>query len=178
MKTTFFYGLIMALCGILLNYGLYFLGFHDSAEKLRVAQIIGGCGGLVATIVCIVLGCRARRAETPATEAFGYGRSLLTGFLISLWGVIFGTISQVLYISVVNPGFRDIVTQSELAKLEAKGLSGAQLEQAEGMVRMMTGPVAQGIFGFIGGLLICTILCLIIAAFIRRPAVEPGIQST
>jgi len=172
MNTTFMYGLTMAIANSLLNYALYFLGFHDSVEKLGTAQIVGGCGGLAITVVVLVLGCRARRAETPATKPFGYGQSFLSCFLISVWGVILGTISQVLYITLVNPGFRDVITQSELAKAEARGLSAAQLEQAEGMIRMMTGPVVQSIFQLVFGLVICVLLSLIIAAFIKRPAAD------
>lgn len=176
MNTTLMYGLATAIANSLLNFALYFLGYHETPEKLATAQIIGGCAGLVISIVGIALGCRARRAETPAVEAFGYGRSFLACFLVSLWAVIFGTIFQVLYIAVINPGFRDVVVQAELAKAEARGASAAQLEQAEGMIRMMTGPVAQGIVGFLFGLVVCTLLSLIIAAFIRRPA-PAGIQA-
>jgi len=177
MNTTLLYGLAMAVISALLNYGLYFAGFHETPEKLGTAQTIGMVAGLLISIACIALGCRARRAETPANEPFGYGRSFLTGFLISLWGVLFGTISQVLYVAVVNPGFRDVVVQLELAKAEARGVTAQQLEQAEGMIRMMTGPVAQGIFGFIFGLIFCTIIALIVAAFVRRPEPSPAVAA-
>jgi hypothetical protein len=170
MKTTFFYGVIMAVIGILLNYAMYFLGFHDSVEKMHTGQMISAIVGILAGIVCLVLAARARRSETPASESFGYGRSLLACFLTSLWSVCFTTLSWVIYIGVVNPGVRDVMIQGELAKLEAKGLSSTQVEQAEGMIRMMMGPVPQGLIGFCFGLVIWTLISLIIAAFVRRPA--------
>ena len=170
MKTTFFYGVIMALTSILLNYAMYFLGFHDSVEKFLTGQMVSGIAGMLIGIVCLVLSVRARRAETPASEGFGYGRSLLASFMTALWSVIFSILSWVIYLTVVNPGVRDIMVQSELAKLEAKGLSSTQIEQAEGMIRMMMGPVPQALIGFCFGLVIWTLISLIIAAFIRRPA--------
>jgi hypothetical protein len=174
MKTTFFYGLIMAIGGTLMNYILYFTGFHDSADKMKSAQIIGMTGGVLIGIVCLVLAARARRDETPATEGFSYGRSFGACFLTGLWGVLLGTVSHVLYIGVVNPEFRELIVQGELAKMEARGMSSTQIEQAEGMVRMMTGPIPQGIIGLIMGLIFWTLIGLIIAAFIRRPAPTPA----
>ncbi len=174
MKTTFYYGVIMAVIGILLNYAMYFLGFHDSVEKMHTGQMIGFCIGAISGIVCLVLAARARRQETPASEPFGYGRSLLACFLTSLWSVCFTTLSWVIYIGVVNPGVRDIMVQGEIAKLEAKGLSSDQIEKAEGMIRMMMGPVPQGLVGFCIGLVFWTVLSLIIAAFIRRAAAGPA----
>src|SRR5690606_32135642 len=103
MKTTFIYGLGMAIAGAVPNFALYFLGFHDSPEKLQSAQTVGMVGGLLITIVGLVMVIRARRAETPADEAFGYGRALGAGTLTSLWGSLFGNIFNVLYLTVINP---------------------------------------------------------------------------
>jgi hypothetical protein len=172
MKTTLIYGLIMSVVGALLAFLLYFLGFHDSVEKLPTAQTIGMVTGLVNAVVCIFLGIRARRSELPASEPFGYGRALGTGTLIALWGALFGTVFHVIYMGLINPGFRDIIVQGELAKMEARGMSSAQIEQAEGMVRMMTGPIPSGIFALIGGFVFGFIIALIIAAFVRRPAAD------
>jgi len=170
MKTTLFYGFAMAIVGTLLAYSLFFLGYHDSVEKLGTSQTISMIVGILNGITCITLGIRARREEVPASEPFGYGRALGTGTLIALWGSIFGTISHVLYMAVINPGFQDVVVQGELAKLEARGMSSAQIEQAEGMIRMMTGTVVQGIAALIFGFLFAFVFALIIAAFTRRPA--------
>ena len=117
MKTTLIYGVAMAIVGTLIACILFFLGFHDSTEKLGTAQALGTVLGLVNAIACLFLGIRARRAEVPASEPFGYGRALGTGTLIALWGALFGAIGHMLYMSVINPGFRDIIVQGELAKL-------------------------------------------------------------
>jgi hypothetical protein len=177
MKTTLFYGAIMGFVGILLNYALYFLGFHDSAAKMQSSQMINAILGIISGTICLVLAARARRQETPASEPFGYGRALLACFLTSLWSVCIGTLSWVIYIGVVNPGVRDIMIQGELAKLEAKGVSSAQIEQAEGMIRMMMGPIPQGLIGFCIGLIIWTLISLIVAAFVRRTAADPAVAA-
>jgi hypothetical protein len=170
MKTTLIYGAVMAVVGTLIACILFFLGFHDSSEKLGTAQALGTVLGLVNAIVCLFLGLRARRDEVPASEPFGYGRALGNGTLIALWGAIFGSIGHMLYMGVINPGFRDIIVQGELAKMEARGMSSTQIEQAEGMVRMMTGPIPSGIFALIFGFIFSFLLALIVATFVRRPA--------
>lgn len=170
MKTTFIYGLSMAIAGTLMNFMFYFLGLHDSADKIGTAQMIGLVVGLIITIGGLILATKARRAETPAEEGFGYGRALGAGVLTALWASIFGTIANVVYMSVINPGMQDLIIENEVTKLEAQGLTAAQIEQAEGMIRMMTSPAASGIMGFIGAFVISTVICLIIAAVLKRPA--------
>ncbi len=172
MKVYLTYGFAMALAGSLLAIGLYLLGYHSSADKLVTAQIVGVSGGLIIGAVCITLGTQARRAEIPATEAFGYGRALGAGVMIALIAATFSIGSTFLYCAVINPGFVDVIVQAQVEKLEAKGLSSAQIEGAEKMIRKFSGPVVQSISGFFGGLLFGTLISLVTAAFLKRPADE------
>lgn len=170
MKTYLTYGFAMAAAGMLLALVQFFLGFHSSAEKLSAANWIGGLGGCGIGIACIILGTKARRAELPATEEFGYGRALGTGVMISLFAALFGLVTNYLYFNLINPGFTDIMVQARLDEFETKGMSGAALEQAEKMVRMMMRPGILAAFGFVGGVISGTIISLITAAFLKRAA--------
>ena len=170
MKVYLTYGFAMALAGSLLAIGLYLLGFHSQPDKLTTAQIIGTTGGLVIGVICITLGTQARRAEVPATEEFGYGRALGTGVMIALVAATFNIGSTFLYCSLINPGFVDVIVQAQVEKFEAKGMSPAQIEGAEKMIRKFSGPVFQSISGFIGGLLFGTLISLVTAAILKRPA--------
>ena len=170
MKTYLTYGGAMAVAGAILVLTLFFLGFHSEAAKLDAAQTIGLCGGIAIGAVCIVLGTKARLAEVPPTEEFGYGRALGTGVMIVLFASLFGLVTNFLYFQFINPHFTDVIVQAQLAKMEAKGLQGAQLDQAEKMMRTMMNPGLQAVFGFCGGMITGTILSLITAAFLKRPA--------
>ncbi len=172
MKTSLTYGLLMAVAGAVLAISLYLLGFHSDAAKLGTAQILGTIGAIVIGSICITLGMKARRAEIPANESFGYGRALGTGVMIALFASLCGIVTTFAYAKFVNPGFSEIVVQAEIAKLEAKGLSGAQIEGAEKMIRVMTGPVAQTAGGFIGGIMFGTLISLVVAAVLKRAAAE------
>lgn len=168
MKIPLTYGFFMTLAGLLLSLALYFLGFHSDAVKLQSAQWISNIGLLVICVVFLVLGTKAQRAATPPTEDFGYGRALWTGVKIAFFAALFGIVTNYLYVRVINPGFTDIIIQAQLDKMEAKGMSSAQMEQAEKGVRFFMGPVMMSCFVFIGGVFWGTILSLITAAFLKR----------
>ena len=172
MKTSFIYGLSIAIAGTLLTFILYFLGFHDSIEKFPTGQTIGMIGGLIITVGGLVLAVKARRAETNPEEEFGFGRAMGAGVLTGLFASLFGSISNVTYMSVINPNLQDMIIEGEIIKLEDQGLSAEQIEGAEGMIRMMTGPVASGIMGFVVSFVVCVVLSLIIAAVLKRPAAD------
>ena len=171
MKTPLIYGLYMALGSLLLNLALYFTGFHSDVEKLGTAQTISSIGGLALGIAFIVLGTKARRAEIPVTEDFGYGRAFLTGVQISLFACLFAIVTNILYMNVVNSGLRELMVQAQINKWEAAGLSSDRIEQAEKMMRKMMSPVMQAVFGVIFGMIFTTLISLVTAAFLKRPAV-------
>lgn len=179
MKTYLLYGFALALGSLLLNALLFFLGFHSDPASFGKAQIIGTVGGLAISIACIILGLKARRAEIPASEPFGYGRALGAGVMIVLFGSLFGIVAHLLYTTVINPDFSELTVQAQIAKMEESGLPGEQIDAAEGMMRKFMHPAIQAAFAFIGGLVFGTVLSLVIAAFMRRPAsaIEPPLTA-
>ena len=170
MKTYLIHGLAWAIAGCVLNVVLYLLGFHSDPARLVPAQIIGGLTGLVIAITCIALGTKARRSEIPPTEEFGYGRALGAGVMVALFGALFGSMTHYAYAKFINPEFVDVIVQAQVQKLEERNLSAAQIEGAEKMIRSMSGPGVQALFGFIGGVLFGTIISLVTAAILKRPA--------
>jgi Protein of unknown function (DUF4199) len=172
MKTTLTYGVLMAVGGAVLSISFYLLGLHSDPAKFDTAQWLGMAAGLAIGIACITIGIRARRAELPAGEPFGYGRALGTGVMITLFAALIGIVTNFAYTNFINPGFTDVIVQAQIAKLEAKGLNRTQIEGAEKMIRAMSGPVAQAVGGFVGGMLFGTVISLIAAAFLKRPAQE------
>jgi hypothetical protein len=172
MKTTLLYGLGMAIAGILLTFALYLTGFHSSVEKFTTGQTIGSIGGTIIMIAGLILAVRARRAETPVDEEFSYGRSLGAGTLTSLWSSLFGVLFNLVYSTVINPGMNELIIETQSAKMAEAGMSADQIEAAEAGIRMMTHPAIQAAVGFIFIFLFSFVISLIVAAFVRRKAVE------
>ena len=177
MKTYLTYGFAMALASILLNLVLYFAGFHSDASKLGTGQLLGMCGGAGIAIVCIVLGTKAHRAEVLANqEEFSYGRALGTGVMITLFAALFGIVTGHLYMNVINPGMKDIILQSQVAKMEAKGMPADKLEQMEAFTRKMMTPALMAAIGFVSAMFSGTVISLISAAFLKRSVSDLPIQ--
>ena len=172
MKNYLTYGSAMAGGGFVLVLLLYILGFHSDASKLSTAQWIQGCLGLIIGIVCIVLGTKAKRATVPVAEEFGYGSALGAGVMITLFAALIGIVTNLLYSQVINPGMSDLIVQAQIAKWEAMNMPAARMEQAESMMRKMMSPPIQACFGFLAGMFFGTIISLISAAFLKRPATE------
>ena len=170
MKTPLIYGLYMALAGLVINLGLFFTGLHGDVDKLATAQTVGSVANLIVGVTLLVLGIKARRNEIPATEDFGYGRALWAGVQVSFFACIFGVITNFLYMNIINRGLRELMVQAQITKWEAMGMSSDRIESAEKVMRTMMNPALQAVFGLIFGMVICTVLSLIIAAFLRRPA--------
>jgi hypothetical protein len=172
MKTSITFGFAMALGSAVMNLIFYFLGFHNDPAKVDMAQWLGLCGGLAISITCLILGMKMRRSEIPPTEGFSYGRALGTGALISFFSALFGSVTTYLYFHVINPGFQEVMHQAQLDKMEARGLSAAQIERFEKMSQTFSNPLLQTAFGCIFALIIGIVLSLIIAAFLKRDATE------
>jgi hypothetical protein len=174
MKNYLIFGFAMALAGALLTLVMFFAGFHSDIEKMQsgLARALGFIGPTAIAVTAIVLGTRARRAEVPATEPFGYAQALGTGVMIALFAALFNLVFTYLYFAVINPDFSDIVYQAQVAAMEAKGMAAAQIESAAPMMRRMMSPAIMTAFGVIFGFFWAVLVSLVTAAFLKRSTVD------
>lgn len=172
MKTYFTYGSAMAGGGFLLSLALYILGYHSDPAKLSVANWVQGCGGLGISIACIVLGIKARRAQVPVTEEFGYGSALGAGVMVSIFAALVGLVTTYLYMGVINPELSSIIIQAQADQLEAQGMSADKIEQIQKVSAPFMKLPMQMVFGFLGGILFGTLISLISAAFLKRSVTD------
>lgn len=170
VKTYLTYGFAMALAGAVLTLVLYFLGFHSDPAKVQIGQWISLPVFVIITVICIVLGTKARRTEVPPNEEFGYGRALGAGVMIVLFASLIGIVTNAIYFSFINPDFVDVMVQAQSDKLAAKGVGAAQLEQMEKGMRFMMKPPILAVFGFLQGMFWGTIISLVTSAFLKRSA--------
>jgi predicted neutral ceramidase superfamily lipid hydrolase len=175
MKTYVTYGLLWAVAGAILTLAMFFLGFQSDLEKFKSGQLIAMVGGLIISIVFIVLGTKARRAEVPASEGFSYGQALGAGIMVGLFATLFGIVFNFIYTHYINTGMQDLIIQAQVDKWEAKGMSGAQLEGAEKMMRKTMNPAIQAVFYLVFGMIFSVIISLITSAFLKREPVEEPI---
>jgi heme A synthase len=170
MKTAFTYAAGMAIAGALTTFIFFFAGYHDAPEKFGTAQTLQTILAILITVVGLILGLRARRAELPAHEAFTYGRALGTGTLIAVFAAALGAFFQFCYAAFINPGLRDVMVEAQIIKMEDQNVPAAHIEAAEKMMHFMMSPGMSAVMGLFFGFFFTFVLALIIAAFLKRPA--------
>ena len=124
-----------------------------------------------------MLGTKARRAEIPTEEAFGYGSALGAGVMITLFATLFGTGFSLLYSTVINPGFTEVILEAQTEKFEAAGMSADAAEKATAVVSKMMHPAVQSAIGFVVGVFFGTLVSLVTAAFLKRPATDEVVSA-
>ena len=170
MSTKFIYALILSITGALMNLLLFFTGFQT--EKLATGQHFQWLG-LAIMFVVLWLGIKAVREEAPH-KAISYGKGVGTGVLISLYSGLMSAVYSFVHFKFVNTEFVNYNMELVRAKWEQAGMSSSQMEQAEGITRMMMGPVAIAIMTPIMAVLFGLFCSLIIAAILKRAAPDEG----
>jgi|SRR6478736_5904102 len=168
MGTKFTYAVILTIVGAVMRLLMYFTGFET--EKLATGQYFGWLG-FVLMVVILFLGIKAVREEAPG-KYMSYGKGLGAGVLISLYSSLMSAVYNFIHLKFINTQFADYQMEIIHAKWEKAGMSSAQMDQAEGVTRMMMGPTVQAGFTIFFGVCIGLIVSLIIAAILKRPAPE------
>jgi hypothetical protein len=112
----------------------------------------------------------------PENEPFGYGSAFGAVFMICLVNSVVYSIFFYAYLAFINAGFTDMIVQDTMDKMQAKGISGTQLDNMEKGIRFMSSPAMQSASSLIGGVIFGLILAAIIAAFMKRPAPPVAIR--
>lgn len=170
MKTYLTYGAGMAIAGTLLTLVFFLLGYHSDVAKMQSTQSIGTALSVAIWIAGIVLGIRARRAETPPTEEFGYGRALGAGVMISLFAALIGVATSYLYFGIINPAFSDVIAELQIAEMERKNVPPEAQEAAQKFMSFFRRPAVMAFSSFFTVMIAGVIVSLIAAAFLRRRA--------
>jgi ABC-type phosphate transport system permease subunit len=164
MKTTLFYGLILAASNVVVTLVGFFLGFQT--EKI----VEGRWFSFVPLVVCIVvtwLGITAVREETT-DKSLSYGKGVASGVLINLYSGIVGAVYGFIHFTFINPNFRDYLANASRQQWAEKGISDAQMDAMEKGMRFMTSPAVSSIFGLVVTVFIGLLVALVVSVFLKR----------
>ncbi|RSK48719.1 DUF4199 domain-containing protein [Hymenobacter rigui] len=158
------YGLIIGVVSAILSVIQLSL-FEDPETPFRWV-------GAIVAIVGIVL---AHKKFKELNHGFmSYGQGLGIGTIVSAVGGLVSSVFSYLYMTFINPEYMTRVMELQRAKMEAKGLDDAQIDQALGMAQKFSGGPMIIVFGLIGAVFMGFIISLIISAFTKntRPEFE------
>ena len=168
MNTYLTYGVVCAFSNLILNVILYILGFHSDPAKLATANIMSSVLSIGICAITVYLGQKAIDQKVPADQPFGFGQAFLAGFLISVVAGVVGILTNYIYMVYINPNFKDVIIQSQLDKLAARGVSGTALDNAEKGLRMFMKPMMQSVFAVFGTISIGSLASLVTSFFTKR----------
>jgi hypothetical protein len=175
MKIPLVYGLLMAVVGALLMFGLFVAGFHETPDKLAVVRWPSAGVSIIASIVLLALSMHGQRAEYPANKEWSYGSAVGTGVLTALWASLFSAVVSYVYFAYVNPQFGDVVYQLQVQTMQAKGMPAARVDAAEKMMRMMLSPIPLTIIQLLQSFIALVVTSLVVAIFVRKPTATAGL---
>lgn len=170
MGTKFTYALYLTIASAVFSLLMFFLGFQT--DKMAAGQYVQWLG-LGLTFALLWLGIKAVREESPG-KALSYGRGVGAGTLISLYSGLMSAVYNYIHFKFINPDFFDYQAEFMKAKWAAKGMSDAQIDAAEAMMRKFSGPGMTAFFTPIATVIMGLIMALIIAAILKRPAPQTG----
>jgi hypothetical protein len=167
MKTYLTFGLFLALAGSLINFVIFFLGYHNDIDRMQAGQYIGGAASFVVTIALVALGIRATR-EASADRSLSYGRGVLAGLMIGVFSGLFGAVLVYVYGRIINPEYHDLLYELQIDKMAEKGMPASNIESAEGVLRFFSGPLFTAAMTVLFSPVVTIVIALIAAIFLKR----------
>jgi len=151
------YGLIQGVVGFLLFLVVAMTGMTQSWLTSSV--------NIILLAVLIVL---AHREFKKANEGvMSYGRGVGLGTLLTVIASVLSSILLFIYVGFINPGYPAAALKAQRAVLEARGMTGAQLDQALSMTGAMLTPTGIVITSLISGVVVGFIVALVVSAFTK-----------
>ncbi|MEZ4973556.1 MAG: DUF4199 domain-containing protein [Cyclobacteriaceae bacterium] len=153
------YGLILGVISI-----AYFV-----ILSVAGADMSGGIArwsGLVFTIIVFFLAHKYFKDNGDGFMSYGQGVGI--GFWTSIVSSVISSAFTFIYIKFIDDTFMEMIRNNEIEKMQEKGMSDAQIEQAMGFAEAFMSPTAIVVFGVIGGIIIGVICALIVTIFTQK----------
>ncbi|WP_185816989.1 DUF4199 domain-containing protein [Hymenobacter metallilatus] len=129
----------------------------------------------LSTVVSIVGIWLAHKQFKQVNAGFmSYGQGLGIGTILSVVAGLISSVFGYLYVSFIDPAYMNRVMELQRAKMEARGMDDAQIEQGMAMAeKFSSGPIVI-LFGLILVVIIGFVISLIVSAFTKhtRPEFE------
>lgn len=151
------YGLIQGVIGFVL---FLIVAMTGTRQNLLVTTI-----SIVALVVLMVLAHREFKKTHEGIMTYGQGVG--SGTLLSVIASVLNSVLLYIYVGFINTGYPAAALKMQQAALEARGVSGAQLEQAMSMTSAMLTPTGMVLTGLISGVIVGFIVALVVSAFTK-----------
>jgi Protein of unknown function (DUF4199) len=169
MKTPLLYGLGITFVTSVITLVSHLLGYWTDPEKLMKGMILGFLGGTTVFIMGTVLGTRRIRAERGGGE-FTYGQAFLAGLLIALFAGLGGLVFNFIFFKFLIPDFATTQAEWMRSLMEKMNAPPDKVDEAVEKIKASATLGRQMLNAVIGSVVMGTLVSLITAAFLKRPA--------
>jgi Protein of unknown function (DUF4199) len=123
-------------------------------------------GGVLTTALLLVLIILAHREfKNTHNGVMTYGEGLGSGTLLAIIAAIVGAVLLYVYVQYINTNFFATAMRAQRALLEQRGITGAQAQQAMGIVGAVMTPVGIAVSSLISGVVVGFVVALIASIF-------------
>jgi len=160
-KVALNHGLLLGVALVLFSLLMYVVGVPMDSKVQWISYVI--------MIAGLVLGIQQWR-ENYNGGFLAYGQAFSHGFLMVLFVGIVTSIWVLLFFGVIAPGEIEKMMEAAEEKMyeSQPNMSDEQIEMALKYSRMFMSPVWMAIWGFIGNIVVGTVLSAIIAIFMKK----------
>ncbi len=153
------YGLIMAGISIAYFLTLALAGVDQTAGIARWASIIF-------YLAVIFLAHKNYKEQGDGFMAYGQGMGIT--FWLALVSSVIYSVFFYAYIKFIDSSFVETIKNNEIEKMQEKGMSDEQIDQAMGIASMFMTPEAMFGFGLVFGTIMIVCIGLVVTAFTQN----------
>jgi len=163
-STSFFkqgliYGIILGLLLVTYSFILYILDLSFNNYLVNVSYLI--------MIAIIIFGTISYRNKF-LNGNISYGQALGVATLIIVFGALFSSIYNYIFVTVIDPEHIDKILAASEEQLLQQGMSDDQIEMGLSIQRKMMQPLIMSILAFFINVFFGFILSLITSAFLKK----------
>jgi hypothetical protein len=153
---------------IVTKYGLIQGVFSFAVSTLSTLAVLkpSWAAGLLNTALLIVLVIVAHREfKKTHNGVMTYPEGLWSGTLLSMIAAVVAAVLVYVYIQYINSGSLTTAIRAQQAMLEQRGITGAQAQQAMGIIGAVMTPVGIAVSSLITEIIIGFVVALIVTIF-------------
>lgn len=151
------YGLIQGVVGFVLFLIVAMTGMTQNWLTTGV--------NLVVLVVLMVLAHKEYKKTHDGIMSYGQGVG--SGTLLTVVASVLSSILLYIYVGFINTGYPAAALKAQQAQLEARGMTGAQLDQAMSITSAMLTPTGMVVSSLVSGVIVGFIVSLIVSAFTK-----------
>ena len=153
------YGAILGLISIAYFMVLVLTGVNTADGWVRWS-------GLIFSTALVILGQMYYKQNGNGYMSYSQGLSL--AFWVSLISSVISSAFTVLYLTVIDPDFAQMMQDMQMQAMEEQGLSEEQIEQGMKIAAKFTTPPMLFLFGVIGGIFTTMMVALVTTFFTKK----------